>query len=337
MPPKKCAKKNPLLKSKFIDRKRRLAVQLAAEAPLSGQQAYSKLALLTIQQSTAAQYDSQLVLLREYLAARGLRAFSSQEPVAATCSKEHYLQYLWALTAQGIAVPTGQHSALRKQQQVLALPMWTEDQDIRTALKGARYRGGHKLESTHLPRGTVTPEMLQSLVDLAQRTCPKFVPAIVVQYGCDLRISQLIALRSGHYCPSPPSLWIEVDKRETANTVDDPAIGPHWKDVWSPEARAYLGALQATTNAGELLFPRSGWTKPEYNRFLKEAAVTLGFPSDFKFDGSHVLRHGGAAAAVRTLRSRGIDAAQLPRIMKMSKPMVKHYSATLEERREKRK
>ena len=53
------------------------------------------------------------------------------------------------------------------------------------------------------------------------------------------------------------------------------------------------------------------------------------FPKGLKYDGSHVLRHGGAAAALKLLK---LPLAEAAKKMKMSPAMVRHYSADVESR-----
>lgn len=166
------------------------------------------------------------------------------------------------------------------------------------------------------------------LVEYTKKTAPHLLAGIIAQFGCDLRISQLIALRSNDI--EPHRLWTVEDKRENAHNCTDAKVGPHWKDIWHPEAGKILLAIQAGTPPGQLLFPRSSWTVPEYNRHLKQAATALGYPKELKYDGSHVLRHAGAAAAIKLLGD--LDPTYLSQKLKMSPAMVAHYSASLEQR-----
>lgn len=178
-----------------------VAAALARTAATFGQgHAKRSLLSMTIQEKTANQYRSKLLPLEDFLIAREKRAIVDTTPLALQLTEEDYHEYLFALVTNHMPIPAGMHSALRKQQEVLGIPMWTETDSCRAALRGAKYRGG--VDSTDfavIPRGTLSPDMWETLVNHTKQVRPNMAQAIVVQYGCDLRISQLVALRSNTY------------------------------------------------------------------------------------------------------------------------------------------
>jgi integrase len=300
--------------------------QSAAAAEEAGTPAKSQLIGLSIQESTARQYASQLRLLEAFLVARGRRSPDDATPVAIGLTEEEYCAFLLAAVENGEKIPAQMHSALRKQQEILGLCLWAESPSILAAMRGARYRGGENA-SKSLPRGTLSEDMLQALRTHIGLHFPHMLNGVVVQCGCALRISQLITLRSGHVVLDPRRVWLEEDKRATAKNCGTGAAGPHFKEIWDDEAFRILWTLQAATPSGELLFPRAVWTVPQYRAALKATCAHLQFPPEFKFDGSHVLRHAGTAAAVRVLGPQ-----DLSQHLRMSPAMVKHYSSSLSQR-----
>lgn len=148
--------------------------------------------------------------------------------------------------------------------------------------------------------------------------------------GCALRVSQVVALRAGQVFDRPPASFSRRTSERQRGTVVQEDGWPHFKEVWDDEVFQLLRALQARTPAGELLFPRSQWTLPQYRKTVQLACRNLRFPTSLKFDGSHVLRHAGTAAAVRTLSHLAEE--ERAKKMCMSHRMVEHYARSLDQR-----
>ncbi len=307
--------------------KRAALAQRLAEAAKKSPPGVAKprLIALSVVDKTQKQYASQLRLLEAFLVALGRRAPDDTSPVAASLTEDDYCSFLLSLVDVDEKIPGQVHSALRKQQETLGLPLWTESPSVQCALRGAKYRGGNTPKP--LPRGTLTLKMFVALRNHIAEHYAHMVHGVVVQYGCVLRVSQLVSIRSGHVFLNPRRVWLVEDKRVNAKTFGTPQAGPHFKEIWDVAAFNVLWSLQTATPSGDLLFPRSKWTVPQYRAALVETCQHLNFPTEVKFDGSHILRHAGAGAAVRLL-----DPSEHATKMHMSPRMVKHYSRSLAQR-----
>lgn len=315
-------------------KQRALAVRLAGSVRAPAE-ARNALVSLSVQRSTLQQYEAHLKLFREFMIASG--KLQDGMSVAEVATQDDLLQFLDAVVRDPgteAKVGPGLRSALRKQLQLLGLPLWIDSEVVSAAFKGARYRGG---EAKRTPRGTVTEEMLQELLQHTRQVAPEMVDAILVQFRLGLRISQLVGLQAGDVSRLPPRIWLRIDKRENASNTADKAVGPHWRDVEDEEVLNILCRLQAVTPRGSLLFPRSKWNLEGYRRHIAKAAITLGWPVELKYDGSHVLRHGGIGAARRRMESQGIPEREIAKRLDISLPMLRHYAEPLEKRLRKEK
>lgn len=287
--------------------------------------ARSDLALRTVQRTTLQQYESACSLLRAFCMELGLLTEDDSRVVAEVVDEDLFDVFLLATVHEEMKVPAALRTALRKQQQVLNLPMWAEHDRAKTSFKGARYNGGTKPETRK--RGTLNLAMYKQLIGFTKMKNPHLISGITCQWGCALRISQMVGLLSGQVKDHPPRICV-TDKRETADTLDsfdkNDTLGDGWREVWDHTAFRILLLLQSITPEGELLFPRANWTIREYNKNIQECAKENKWPASMKFDGSHTLRHGGVGVAVTV----GIT----PKQLQMSLRMVKHYSTSLEAR-----
>lgn len=306
---------------------------LAATRPVA--EARNSLAGLTILRKTATQYASALSSFLAWLRLRKGISEKDQRTAAELATCDDFIQFLDAAQLSGLTVSATFRSALLKQQQCLGLPTWAANSECIVLFKGFRYNGG-KNRGTNKIRGTVTPQMLNGLVEYTRKQHPEMVDAILVQFGCALRVSQLINIVSGdlNTLVEPPRLTIRVDKRQNANNIDNAERGCHLKEVLSPEATEVLLRLQTSTPATVLLFPPSKWKRRDYVAHLKKAAVALQWPPELKWDGSHVLRHGGTRVLVERAQVAGRNAEVA---CVMSAPTVRRYSQSLEDRIQKQR
>lgn len=310
------------------ERRRGKAVESILEAANNKNAAKSaaNLISLTIKKDTLAQYESILNTYKNFLQARAVK--KADRRVGELHSEDELLIFLDACKESEHVPPMTFRSALQKELELCDRPPLSPR--VMAAFRGLFYAGGNA--PVKAVRGTVTCKMLEELLELTLLTAPHMYDAITVQFGAALRVSQLVDIKSGDFlaATNPPSLEIRKDKRRNARTLNKPGIGTHHKPILCEKAAKVLALLQAQTTRGELIFPRKKWNIQQYNRHIQTAAVVLGWSSSLKWDGSHVLRHGGTAFIVSNMKGR--DLASLKGACVMSESMITHYSRTLEER-----
>jgi hypothetical protein len=302
------------------------ALRVAAETAkieAEGIQPGRALVELSVQQETLAGYESSLTALRRWLSTTGREPAGTtpETPTAVLVTEPVFELYLLSCVRCKEKIPVVLRTALRKQQEILHMEVWAESAHSKCVMKGALYQGGTTRKAPL--RGTMTREMFLALVQYTRERRPHMLNGILVQVGAALRISQLVAIESGQVSPSE-GVFLTEDKRENADNLDDPAIGPHWKRLWCCNTRDLLLHMQSITPAGHLLFPRSVWSMAQYNAHLKEAFAALHWSDLLKFDGSHILRHAGVGFA----KELGVPDEDL----KMSAAMITLYSRPLQDR-----
>lgn len=137
MPPRRILAKKSKVASTKATRNAALAQRLATRArAMIATEEKQKMLTWTIQASTASQYASALRPLELFLTKMGKRSESDVSPVALKLQPDDYVLYLSAMASEKEKVPTGLHSALRKQQEVLGLEMWADRPDMQAVKRG---------------------------------------------------------------------------------------------------------------------------------------------------------------------------------------------------------
>lgn len=314
--------------SKAAARGKELAAR-AASNPLAPRAAKRKLVEMSLARATVTQYKSALQGLRAFALASTGRREDDRISTARLVDKNILASFLVAsVDLEPSKKLATIRSALRKELLVEGMRPWTDDEDVAAFFRGASFQGGHAPRA--LMRGTVTPQMLIDLIAHTHNTDPRFVDPITVQFGAALRVSQLVAARSGDFTgvgeDGRAYLWTEVDKRRNAKTMTKAGIGRHKKEVFLQEAQQALQRRQDQRPRGSLLFPTTEWRKAEYNAHIRRAALELQWPDGVNWDGCHILRHGGAAVLAEAAPT------EAPARLVMSPRMVKHYGRPLHDR-----
>lgn len=202
---------------------------------------------------------------------------------------------------------------------------WAASAVVKRVCSGFRYNSGKK--KTTPERGTITGAMFVALIAWLDRMFPHMTDGARLQFGAGLRISELILVQAGDYKKKNKELSIRKDKTQTAKTV---AVHGHKegykKTIVDPDTQELLNKLQDNAEIGSLLFPASVWRVTHYRTALKEAAIALQWPKDLKYDGTHVLRHGGIGKIVSICKKKGASKKELRKATGQSPAMQKHYS-----------
>lgn len=281
--------------------------------------ARASLISLKVSASTLRQYESHRAGFRAFLAARGVQEGESE--------KDSFFLYLDGLrTTGGPASAGGLRSALLHFQQVDGTETWAGDDDVKAAVAGFGYLARKEPEQV---RGAITPQMLEELL-MWLRSGPhrSLEDLVVVSFGVALRGKEAIAIRSGDYVPHfatqrgvlgvlkhISNKGFSAVRSAQPRTVD--------KDVLDAAADAVLRRRQASTPAGQLLFPAREGNRDQLRRAIKEGAAVLKWDARLVFDGAHCLRHGGVGALSARLAD---DPEGLKRAVRMSAGMVRHYA-----------
>lgn len=225
-------------------------------------------------------------------------------------------------------------AALRLAQCMAGMEVWAASPDIILAEKAA-YHARQLLHPDRRVRGTMTDIMAIEFFKWVESKHPAAAIAMQIQFGAALRISELIKLK--RYMVSKDGILIINAKRNRVGALTSAADKVETKKLtgWSEgnEALRMLLKLQSDTIGDHtLLFPRESFTIKIYNDLIKAAAEALSFPEWVRFDGSHVLRHAGVGAAVRSYIARGVSLETIAKTLLMSEGMVCHYALTNSER-----
>ena len=280
----------------------------------------------TVKEKTLSQYKSNLQPLRRWICTKHNKDFNAPNLTAEWVSEEDFTIFMAAALKMGFPLNEGIRSSLLKEQQICNLELWANKPEVIKMVTGYFYQGGNAQSKP--VKGTITPEMMTALLELTLSTAPQYHDGQVVQFGVALRQCQLIDIRKGDYDPISHTLTIRKDKRLRAVNILQHKYGTHTKEVLCTHARAVLSALQdKATNVGDLLFPVANWNVKNYSRHFKSCAAALEWPPSLKWDGSHILRHGGTSNIISLCNTSDIQILRAKCVM--SAATIKRYGASL--------
>jgi hypothetical protein len=179
----------------------------------------------------------------------------------------------------------------------------------------------HEIQKT--PKGSVSAVMLSDFIQfLRNKSEDDLIAPAFVLHNAALRGHELINVRQGDFREERTSaftLLIRGDKRVKRSN----ARPKHYEKDISKTVFEVLKALAKDTPHGELLFPEGSRMIRRLRSALKEAAVTLQWPTALKFDGPHVLRHGGTSGLFKRAQEAVAEEYHQQRIN-----TIKHYASS---------
>lgn len=239
-----------------------------------------------VSRGTASQYASRFRLLEQFRVAERKKAWSPD------------LFFLFLQTLKQCRYADGEsfRSALLHTLEARGdSGDWLREKAIVKATQAVKF--AHEAQKT--PRGSVTPKMLVDFLKFLQsRGEESLVPMAFVLHNAALRIHELLGIRKGD-CQREADcsylLFIRADKRVRRTNIGAKLQEkPVTQDVFET-----LEALGCGKPNGARLFPDGMEATKRLRALLKKAAVKLHWPQGLKFDGPHVLRHGGTQAMFR--------------------------------------
>lgn len=283
----------------------------------------------TILDKTKSQYKSNLAPLRKWICTVKQIDFNSPIPTARLVSKDDFTIFLAAALKTETPLNEGIRSALLKEQNILGLENWAGHPECIELVSGFFYKSGNQTKKPI--KGTITPEMFEDLLKLTISVAERYHDGQVVQYGGALRGCQLIDIQKGDYDVPSHTLTIRKDKRCKASNASTHKYGVHTKKILCVHAQKVLTHLQEkTVNVGDLLFPVKNWNYKNYSLHFKSCAKALGWNPLLKWDGSHILRHGGTHNIISLCNTTDINI--LKQACVMSAPTIKRYGEDMESR-----
>lgn len=275
----------------------------------------------TIKEGTRIQYCSNLQPLRKWICKIRGYDITSNVPTAKWISREDFTVFLAACLKTKTLLNPGIRCSLLKEQEVHDLPTWAGNYATIKLARGFFYEGG---QAKNKPlKGSITPEMMSDLLNLTIK--------VAEQYGAALRGCQLIDIQKGDYEVETRLLTIRKDKRFKAANCTTAKYGTHTKKVLCDHAHAVLTILQQqTSKMGELLFPVSHWNYKNYSKHFKSCAIALQWNPLLKWDGAHILRHGGTNLIIAKCNTTDINV--LKQACVMCPQTIKRYGEDLASR-----
>lgn len=162
----------------------------------------------------------------------------------------------------------------------------------------------------------------------------RYVPAVKVGYNCALRIHEMKYLRVRHWNRRTGILTIPANKADKATH----SVGNTYeKLIVMPEGITILNELTRHRPPEEYLFPplsEGGFCMEKVGQFIKEFAEQFWSPDwhGLKFDGVHVMRHGGSQAIDDYCKRHNIPDNRRTLALAMSVGNERTYLRTNEER-----
>jgi integrase len=183
------------------------------------------------------------------------------------------------------------------------------------------------------PTGTLTRKMHEELILFARKENPAAAACMTLHALVGGRISQVLRMRRGDFQPDDFGkcvIFMRTDKRRRRN-------GSKYKSKHSrkvvPKAAETFAERYAISKGiahGKRLFPeftvKSGSRK--INEIIHRGAKQLNFPTGYRWNGSHILRHCGTAMLLQQAELLFKDI-----MTQMSRPTQKWYGNPLNARK----
>lgn len=178
-----------------------------------------------------------------------------------------------------------------------------------------------------IPRGSVSGTMLRGLMDwLIARDEKELAVVSFLLHDAALRGSELICIQKGDFRMESADQFVLTIRKDKRNRRTNPKGWLQEKQL-SAKAFQMLTILAKDRQEGDELFQDGEDKIRKLRKLIKQAAVELKWPKDLKFDGPHVLRHGGTREVVERAKQTVVS-----ELLNQSQPMVKHYSRSNQER-----
>lgn len=241
-----------------------------------------------------------------------------------TIDKEDFLAFIVTAHEEkllaGVTIE-GYRAALAFHQKGLRAMTWADDADVCDVVDAFRHKDG--LSAT--ARGTVSEPMAKQLFKWIRTTHGKTMADVLkLQYRAALRVCQLKNMKVGDLHQDTGDkyiLYLFNDKRVSMSRKKRDHA--HQKIVGAKVAKVF-NRLAAGKKRGKQI---NIFTAEKLRRVCKEGAKALNFPTRLKFDGSHILRHGGTPGMVENAREAFADQA-----CAMSRQNRKKYEKPISQR-----
>jgi hypothetical protein len=205
-----------------------------------------------------------------------------RDEVCASCTRDEFFQFLYALVMQKAASAEGFRSALQKLLLARgASTLWTDERDVVAATKAVETIA----EPEKVHKGSLTIKMFQQLLLFCGEDI-KLRNAFAIMFHGALRISEFKHLLVGDLQSDDSGLCAltirksKVKKRDAKSVTTD--IIPFWRSQAQGKA------------IGDYLFEKG--VEKAMLEALPKAAVELDWPKGLAWSGTHIFRIGGDAA-----------------------------------------
>ena len=267
--------------------------------------------------------------LKQYQSGKSrMQAFLAEfVPPRKDLTKDMFIMLLGSMMEQGHAgTSTGEGYlyAIQFYQRFAGLwGSWATDEDVVAAARGLRYAGKADRKET----GSITRPMLDALAKWTASAHPEF-PSMPrchkIMWGAALRVKQGAFLRIGDTIEdidedeeTSKELTVRKDKRVQQGSRRGQV---HFKPI-NVETALWIGEQEEARFAqgakhGDWLFLPSEWRYKDLLAVIKEASISLKWPTDIEWV-THSHRHGGTAK---------IQAEALNQATVMSSGTRRHYT-----------
>lgn len=308
------------------------------EALPSHQQAQQVLVDLAVKGETVSQYRSRATQVARYTYQCRVAA-GEANPLERPLEKKDFFLYLHAACAAGMGHAEGLRSAVLHLQlsgelmHIGTSPTgesmgmratdgsWlASDPDTSKAIEGLTYKGGKTPEAAPKPRGAITREMAEKMIEWVENLHPQLAEPIRILTYCGLRCRELVSLKEGGIIRNDEGTWLMVsgDKRRNASNCRE-VSGSYLKLLVMPEAIESLERAYKRVGKGEPLWQygrlsSGGWCRDELIQVIKRAQVELNWDPALSYV-PHSLRHGAIQEMNRIVTESHPDDKERLRIL----------------------
>lgn len=214
---------------------------------------------------------------------------------------------------------------------------WAAAACIRRQVDGCSYKGGKAPVATPAPRGAITIEMANAMIESIHHKHQQLrLPLQILTY-CGLRGQELVLMRSGDLVFENGGWWLTINcnKGRTAKTRNQQE-NSYKKLLVMPEGIEAVKEAQEAVPEGQPLWRygrlrTGGFNRKELLQLVKEAQLELGWDPDLSFV-PHSFRHGAVAAITDLVRATGGNETDLHNATQQSSGTRARYSKSNEER-----